>query len=470
MKYAISFLGILLLVICGTLFLQYQVFSNKLDTGEGDFTYTQEIEITYRSGSLDIRHHLHNLSNQAIEIDWPNLAVSTDCFLESKTSCDRLSKDKTKFEASSSTNASLSYTIPLEGGLKTNELLKNIFVVLKNGQAAYSTVHISTDKEVEGQWITGLPLIGQQSLSMVNYTMFGGTGDISEIYWQSGVMSIQKATDLLAVYSHKPLSKEISDQLKAETFLNEDPIVLVQGKNIPDLQGKRIFFLNELSIASLQEKVILPQIRTQYGLDGSPQWVSEVIASFLTETAIGSDKSVGIVKTLTNQMSDVQKLSWIGMLNDLKGSKVTLEKLDEQLSKVFGLHTEFFAMNEESARIFPILFNDERDVYVGNELKKDVKAILKDGQVLYPLDSVLKVLGYQTSVGKNGYYVQNETQKFRFPQGYGFYVYNNQRYNTISEPLTVIADSFYIEETWLQRLFNVEIQRNESSITIRQQQ
>ncbi|QCR31691.1 RNA polymerase II [Lysinibacillus sp. SGAir0095] len=468
MKYAISFLGILLLVICGNLFIQYHVFSEKLETGEDDFTYTQEIEITYRSGSLDIRQHFRNLSNQSIDISWPNLSVSTDCFLETETSCDRLNEDKTKFEASESTNASLSYIIPLDGGLTSNQLFKDIFATLKNGQAAYTTVHISTDSDVLGQWITGLPLIGSQSLSLVNYSMFGGTGDISEIYWQNGVMSIQKANDLLSIYSKNSLSPELSEQLKTFNLLNENHIAIVQGKNLSARQGKRILFLEELSSTSLNEQVNVAQVKTQYDLVESPHWLSEVIASFLTDSTFGSNKSIEMVNTLKNKMSDAQMLSWIQKLMDLKGTKLSSKELDEQLTAVLGMHTEYFAMNENTEQLYPFLFNDEREVYLEQKLNKDIKVILKDGQILYSLDAIMQGIGYQTSVGENGYYVQNETQKFRFPQGYGFYVYNDQRYNTISEPLTVLAGSFYIEETWLQRLFNIDIQKTESTISIKQ--
>ncbi|MDI7741552.1 RNA polymerase II [Lysinibacillus fusiformis] len=468
MKYAISFLGILLLVICGTLFFQYHAYSDHLDTGEGGFTYTQEIEITYRSGSLDIRQHFHNLSNQKIDISWPNLAVSTDCFLESETSCDRLSEDKTNFEEKESRNASLSYIIPLDGGLKSTQLLKDIFVTLKNGNAGYTTVHISTDSEIQGQWVTGLPLIGQQTLSLVNYSMFAGAGDISELYWQKDAMNIQKATDFLSIYSNKPLNKEMSEQLKAIKLLNEDHIVIIQGKNSSDSQGKRILFIDELSIASINEKVILSQVKTQYDLAESPVWVSEVIASFLTDSTIGSKKSREIVESLTKNMSDDQKANWMGKLKEAKGSKISAKQLDERLTEVFGLHTEYFEMNETVKGVYPFLFSDEREVYVANKPQDSVKVIFKDGQVLYALDPILKSLGYETAVGENGYYIQNETQKFRFPQGYGFYVYNDQRYNTVSEPLIVIADNFYMEETWIQRLFNIDIQKSETTINIKQ--
>ena len=43
MKFAVSFFIVLLLIVSGLLFFQYQVYSDKLETGQGEFTYTQEI-------------------------------------------------------------------------------------------------------------------------------------------------------------------------------------------------------------------------------------------------------------------------------------------------------------------------------------------------------------------------------------------------------------------------------------------
>lgn len=467
MKYAISFFGILVLMISGMLYFQYQVYSNKLEVGEGDFSYTQEIEITYRSGSLDIRQHFNNLSNQTIEINWPNLAVNPECFIESENSCNRLSEDKTKFESGESQGQSLSYIIPLEKGLTSNQLLKDIFVTLTNGQVTYSTVHISTDSDVEGQWVTGLPLVGQQSLSLVNYTMFSGTGPVSEIYWSTKELKLQNASDVLSIYSSTPLSAELHEQLKTFKFLNEEHIVVIQGENNMGQQGDRILFLNDVSLDSLNQYVTLSQVKTQYEFEDSPQWLSEVVASFLTGSTIGGNKSKEIVNNLTNQMTDDQLASWVEELNSLKGEKITSKQLDKILSKLFDSHTEYFALNESTESVYPFVFNDNREIFINTQMNKDVKVIFKDGLVYYSANPVLKSLGYEISVGENGYYVRDASNKFRFPQNYGFYVNNEQRYNTISDPVKVIAGSHYIEETWLQRLFNVDIEKNDSTITIK---
>ena len=76
-------------------------------------------------------------------------------------------------------------------------------------------------------------------------------------------------------------------------------------------------------------------------------------------------------------------------------------------------------------------------------------------------------IGYTTSLGPNGYYVNSETRVFRFPNAeHDFYVFNQRRYNTTASPLSVIAGTYYIEESWLQRLFLVELQKDEQAIRI----
>lgn len=467
MKYAISFFGILVLIISGMLFFQYQVYSDKLEAGEGDFYYTQEIEITYRSNSLDIRQHFKNLPNQTIDIVWPKNAESPDCSIESETSCSRLSEDKSKFEKGEALSQSLSYIIPLDGGLKSKQLIKDIFVGLSNGEVTYSTVHISTDSDVLGQWVTGLPLIGQQQLSLVNYALFSGEGPISEVYWQEGNLKHQKSTDYLSIFSKSSLSDELLKQLKDIHFLNEEHIAIVQGQNLSAQQGKRILFLDDLTIDSIEQNVIVNQAKSQYDFGKSPKWLSQVVASFITDSTIGGNKSTKIVNTLKGQMTEEQLKKWVEHLEKLKGEKISPKILDEALSEVFGQHTQYLSLNASIEDVFPFLFNDNRDVFVGTDLIDKVKVVFKDGFVYYTADPLLKHLGYEVSVGKNGYYVSNAARNFRFPKDYGFYVYNETRYNTVSEPIIEIAGSHYIEETWLQRLFTVEIDKSDDAISIK---
>ncbi len=99
-------------------------------------------------------------------------------------------------------------------------------------------------------------------------------------------------------------------------------------------------------------------------------------------------------------------------------------------------------------------------------MKEDVHVILYEGQALYTADTLLPYLGYTVGEGKNGYYVNSEHRTFRFPKEPGFYVFNQRRYSTISEPIIKIANQYYVEEAWLQRLFLVELQKKEERIQV----
>lgn len=407
-----------------------------------------------------------NLPNQALSIHWPKDAVNPSCFIETEQSCARLSEDTTKFEAGDTRAQSLSYIIPLDGGLKSKQLMKDLFVTLENGDVQFSTVHISTESSIGGQWVTGLPLIGQQSLSLVNYTMFSGMGQVKDLYWQTGEFTLQKQTDIVSIYSKSPLKNAFYEKMAKIKFLNEDHIAIVNGANSANAEGDRILFLPDITVAKVQKNVIISQVESLYKFGDSPHWVKELVASYLTGTVFGSDKTAKVVESLTNQMTDKQLKDWTNRLQSLEGQALNPKVLDEELTHVFGASTRYITMNAQSKGAYPFLFNDIRELYVDITLQKDVQIILKDGQILYSAVPVLNALGYEATEGKNGFYVNSETRVFRFPVEPGFYVFNQRRYNTVSEPVKKVAGDYYIEESWLQRLFLVELAKSDNRITI----
>lgn len=466
MKFAIAFFVVLVGTISALLFMQFQVYSDHLDLEEQTFSYSQEIEIVYRGESLDIRHHFKNLPNEEIAISWPSKAENPNCFIETEYSCARLSEDLTAFHSGENRTQSLSYIIPLAGGLKSNHLMEDLFIKLKNGAVKFSTVHISTDSDIGGQWVTGLPLIGQQSLSLVNYSMFSGEGEVQDLYWKANNLALQHVTETISVYAKDPTSTAFNDNLAKLEFLNDEHIAVVEGENNSDSQGKRILFLPQITTQQIQQHVIFAQLNAMYDFVDTPRWLKEVMASYLTGNTFGGERATTIVQTLTNQMSDEQLKNWLHQLQALQGQQVSPNVLDEALSTVFGIHTSYFSLNVDSKEIFPFLFNDKRVIYLDGEQLDAVDVIFKDGLVLYSAQSLLNGLGYSAEKGQRGFYVESATRAFRFPNEPGFYVFNERRYNTVSEPIVQVAGQYYIEESWLQRLFLVEIQKTEQNINL----
>ena len=467
MKIAVSLFGALLVVIGAMLFMQYQVYSDQdIPTNEA-YTYSQEIEITYRSGSLDIRHHFKNLPNDELAIVWPDAAVDKQCFLEAEYSCARLSEDRTAFKAGENRSQSISYIIPVEGGLAARKLVKDVYASLKSGGVQFSTIHISTDSTVNGQWVTGLPMIGQQALALVNYSMFSGTGQIRDLYWQKSDLALQKKTDALSLYAGAGLPADISGAVDEIPLLGGGHVAVIIGAKPAQQEGSRMLFMPVVTADSLKKEVLVKQVESMYDFGDSPLWLKHMVAMHLSGETFGTPRAKTVVEELKGQLSEAELSDWKSRLEGLMGSKVSPAVLDEELSEMLGKYTKYFSMNADAEQTYPFVYNDRRNVYVGEKKLEDVDVIFYEGEVLYTADALLQALGYKTSVGSNGYYVNSETRAFRFPDDeHGFYVFNQRRYNTVSPPFSIVAGTYYIKEAWLQRLFLVELQKDEESIRV----
>ena len=108
MKFAVTVFTMLLAAVGGLVFVQYQGYTNDNPSVEGNYYYSQEIEVEHRGDSLDIRHHFKNLPEYEIVIDWPENAVDAQCFLETEKACKRLNETLTKIQAGENNSQSIS--------------------------------------------------------------------------------------------------------------------------------------------------------------------------------------------------------------------------------------------------------------------------------------------------------------------------------------------------------------------------
>lgn len=466
MKFGISIFTTLVIIIGAVLFIQYQVHSNQVDLEEKAYRYSQEIEVVYRAESLDIRHHFKNLPDQKVQINLPANATAIECFLEAEYSCDRLNIENMEFTEGQTRTQSISYVIPIPGGLGNSTLLENVFAQLENGNAHFSVVHISTDSATKGQWVTGLPLIGQQELTLVNYTMFSGEGNVKDLYWDARDLAVQSIHPSITLYSAQPVSLDLKEQLSEINLLDDTHISIVQS-NIENAKH-RVLFMPEITVEAVQKQLLMTQLQSYYVLDESlSNDLKQMLLYYLTGASISSSKGNEMTAKLQSLMSENQLTYWKQLLIEHQGQEMNAEKMDELLGQVLNKATNYFEKNNEVTTVYPFYFIDGREIFYNSELQSDFEIIFYEGRVLYKAQPLLTALGYNAYEGENGYYVNNDTRIFRFPIEHGFYVYNQRRYNTASEPIEKIENQYFIEESWLQRLFLVEITKEDTSINIK---
>ncbi|MER1999716.1 MAG: RNA polymerase II, partial [Lysinibacillus sp.] len=345
MKFAVTIFTMLLAVVGGLVFVQFQVYSNQNPVAKHEYTYSQEIEVEHRGDSLDIRHHFKNLPKQELVIDWPANAVDAQCFLETESACKRLNEQMTKLVAGENNSQSISYVIPLKDGLQSGKLLKDIFVQLENGSVKFSTVHITTEPKVAGSWVTGLPLIGYQKLSLVNYAMFTGEGTVKDLYWQKANFSFLTSKDVYSLYSNTGVSKKEQQELTKLKAISDDHISIVKVKKKPKQQGYRILFVDDTNTKAIQRSLTMQQLEQMYTFEKSPNWLKQLVGSVVIDKKIGYRKSQQILDEIRTELSEEQFAALKENVIALEGKTITPKVIDEQLSNAVGAYTKYISLN-----------------------------------------------------------------------------------------------------------------------------
>ncbi|MGG0655988.1 hypothetical protein [Rummeliibacillus pycnus] len=468
MKFAASLFSILLFLNGIMLTFQYHVYSDQLKEEDKAIHYNQDIDIVYRKGKLIVNHHLSSLPNESLKFVWPTKSVSKACSSHDKSNCNRLNKTLTGLQAGKTEEQTVSYVIPVsKKGLKSGQILQDVFLTLQNGTPVHTTVHISDETRSGGQWITGLPEVDSKSMKLVQYTMFSGNGPVTSLYWQKSKMKEIFTNDQMTLYGTNAISGDLANSLKGLEFENFEHVAIIETNKKRKSAG-RILFTSELNEKTLEQKVILSQIHQLYKFDTTPSWAPEIVASFLTDRTLGSEKAKKMIAVLKNYMNQAQLTEWKKGLEKMQGKEVTTTNLDQLLTKSINLKTSFFTMNANNGNtLAPLLFEDKRPVYINELQQKNLQVIFKDGRILYSVKPILMNLGYTSKVGTHGFYVKSDTRSFRFPMDEPFYVYNNHRYDTISQPIEKYGNDYYVEEAWLVRLFLVNIEKSDKRIDIK---
>src|SRR5690606_18614921 len=129
--------------------------------------------------------------------------------------------------------------------------------------------------------------------------------------------------------------------------------------NIDGIDGFRMLFVPNATVAKVQQNVLITQLEATYDFGDSPYWLKELMASFLTGTVFGGEKTREVAATITAQLTDSQLTDSQERLQALEGKKISGEVLDNELSEVLGASTKYISMNAQSEKAYPFLYNDQ---------------------------------------------------------------------------------------------------------------
>ena len=113
-------------------------------------------------------------------------------------------------------------------------------------------------------WVSGLPVIGDTSLDLIDYSLSYGHGTITDLYWQKEILPVQYEDNYYSLYSDKEISKDLLEQVKELHYTNSEHVSVLFTKNSNNLNTSRIVFIESEDIVSIQRELIVKNVQLKY--------------------------------------------------------------------------------------------------------------------------------------------------------------------------------------------------------------
>jgi len=429
-------------------------------------TYAQEIEVTNRADGLYIRHHFSGLSNNKYEIVWPESSTNRSCYLEEVTACSRLDDQSASFTEGEEDRQSIMYFIPKDGPMVRSSLFKNIFATLADSEPTSNFLHLTDETGIGGMWVSGLELLGSEERALINYSLFSGYGELTDLYWQKNLLPSIYEGEKLSIFGIDT-NVEAFERVEAILESIEAPhkTIVVDASSTP-VVSKVFKVTNELDGDRIVNSLIVDQVGQRYSIPQEEQLTAEVVASLLSGKSIGIEKSTITYEALVDNLTQEELEKVISKISEIQEEPVSASLLDKTIEEVTGYKTSFLVKNNSADAFYPLLFEDTRAVYIDGEESTDVAVIIKDGKVLYPGTKIMRELGFNISSNEQSLYMDGGDRSFRFPLKEPFYVYNDRKYSMQSVPFERVGDEFYFVEAPFIRIFILGIEKTAEKIDI----
>ncbi|MCG7334166.1 hypothetical protein MHZ95_02595 [Sporosarcina sp. ACRSM] len=466
MKYLLRAVAVLLVVNTILIYMHYKQAGEAFAKGDAPLTYAQEIEVVNRPDALYIRHHFRNLSEDRQEIVWPATSVNRSCYLEEATSCERLDDNVTAFLEGVNDSQSVSYEIPKEGSMQKNALFHEPFAALHGMKAAFTTMHITDEPAIGGIWINGLERVGEKKMDSIDYLLYRGAGEVSDLYWQQRELPLVHQGKALSVFGAGVEADRFGEVDEALHLVGADHSTIVIDNENPAIDTARFMITSLAKVDQVADRIFTNHMHSRFSVSGNAAIV-EVLASIMSGKPVGADNTRHMVQTFFDTLSEEESKQFRKLLEAREGQAIDAAVLDELVLEVTGFKTRYFSRNmqDDSVR-YPFLFEDPREVALEGEVLPDVQIILKDGRAYYPAKQLLSGVGYDVSSNERSIYIENALRQFRFPKKELFYVYNDRKFNVVTMPFEIIDEEFYFEENWFKRLFLLSIDKSGETIEI----
>ncbi|WP_313804160.1 stalk domain-containing protein [Cytobacillus sp.] len=460
----------LTIAIGGMLSMQWKAYS-KQDSHIVDHFEKAIQVLTIQSSGKDllISQRITGLSKEKeYKVIIPNQLFHWTCVKDNGDLCESKDEDPQTFLPDDSTLV-FQYTIPIQKE-DASFFLSEWTTKIPEVMIKTTNIEVIDTFRRKGTWVAGAPLKGLKELDLIDYYLFTGVGDAPSLYWQPSSLHKDQESNQIAYYSEQlgeknGLQFEELENLKGFPFLS-----VVFTDQFIEQSSKGILITSpNLKEEDLKRKLINQYYETKFKeMLNEDKWLLDVFTSYTAKLEPETEKGMAILKELHKKLSAEEMRKLFNRVNN-ESADITAAKLDGFIYDLKGLQTRFFSLNKSEPRSFsPFYYYDSRKIIINEKEKSEIEAIYKENSLLYPFLETLTGLGFEVTMlpDDDAILVIKDNNSYRFYLNRNIFIYNEEDYGLLENPLTNLNGKYYISKQWLQQLFKVSIDEGEKGIRI----
>lgn len=473
-KTSFTIFFLLMFVVGGILFWQWDAYSKQTDSapkGKMLENVEQQVIVESRKNSIQITQTLFGLtSGKEYRVSIPEHIKNWTCINEDGSECD--SQDENPFSFISENGyLTLKFLLPMDKSSNA-KLYKNWIASFPDVVISNSLIEI-VDYKREGSWVSGLPLKGYRELDIINYYVFEGELAKASLYWQSDKLNLIKDLDYIAYYSEKAtndlnnLFNTVNDHIDPSTL---GPFSVVFTDQFKETSGQGMIIAKPtIKKSTLERKIVYASLENRFEtLPKEEKWIIDAFASLTIGKSSKFPKGNELIAALQKNLTDEELLSFTKLIWK-EPTLIHSKKLDKYLGEIKGMGTHFFTLNKsEKTKFISLYFYDLRNVMVQEKIQKNMNVVYRENQKLFPFLETMGKLGFDVQVlsDEETLLLNKGNNRYRFYLNQNIFIYNEEDYGLLENPLLNLNGIIFMEEKWLQKLFNVSVEEDSQNIRL----
>jgi hypothetical protein len=449
MLFASLFLGLI-----GFLYWQWHLYEEKRDSDQvASNPIIQEITVKTSAESLQITQVFQRLNPKMnYRIIVPDHVLKWTCIKENGDPCVSKEINSKTYPSQASGSLTLKYSIKITPGspalLQSNWMMK-----IQNVKIHETKIELVDSFFRKGTWVAGLPLKGFKKHEFIDYYVFEGNSDQTDLYWQAKPLHIIGQNHSFTVYSE---DNEQKSYQKLKLPVRSLYTSFIQTNEHLPVSSPSIFITHDSLSPKVVHKIWITNYFSQkFQSRQVDNWLVDVFSSLYLNEPTKTVKGTFIMEQLKADLdhSKIQRL----VEATIKKEIINSNDLDQQLGEIAGFKTNFFKSNNGESS-FPLVFFETKDVLVHGKRIVNLEASIVNGIMFFPFIKTMKSLGYSVKVNPDQSIGLKKNQNvFIIFENQSSFLKNGQKFGLLEYPFKNENGMIYINQKGLHTLFNVKI-------------